>query len=79
MVVDALWASVGSTCFDNRSFRSNDEANLNIHDAEFARRQIEVFEEDIRRSRRISLQRWRQRPLAEKLREHAAALFRDQR
>lgn len=78
MVVDALWVSVGSTNFDNRSFRMNDEANLNIYDADFARRQVEIFEEDIRRSRRISLQQWRQRPLAEKLREHAAALFRSQ-
>jgi cardiolipin synthase len=78
MVVDALWVSVGSTNFDNRSFRLNDEANLNIHDAAFARRQIEIFEDDIRRSRRVSLQEWRQRPLAEKLWEHAAALFRVQ-
>ena len=29
MVVDDLWVSVGSTNFDNRSFRLNDEANLN--------------------------------------------------
>lgn len=78
MVVDALWVSVGSTNFDNRSFRLNDEANLNVYDAEFARRQIEIFEDDLSHSRRISLQRWQQRPLAEKLREHAAALFRDQ-
>ena len=78
MVVDALWVSVGSTNFDNRSFRLNDEANLNIYDAEFARRQIEIFEDDLSHSRRISLQQWQQRPLAEKLREHAAALFRDQ-
>lgn len=30
-----LWTSVGSTNFDNRSFRLNDEANLNVLDAEF--------------------------------------------
>lgn len=78
MVVDALWVSVGSTNFDNRSFRLNDEANLNIHDAGFARRQIEIFEDDLGHSRRISLQQWQQRPLAEKLWEHAAALLRDQ-
>ena len=36
MVVDDLWTSVGSTNFDNRSFRLNDEANLNILDADFA-------------------------------------------
>ena len=30
LVVDDLWVSVGSTNFDDRSFRLNDEANLNI-------------------------------------------------
>jgi cardiolipin synthase A/B len=37
MVVDGLLTSVGSTNFDNRSFRLNDEATLNIIDADFAR------------------------------------------
>ena len=78
MVVDALWVSVGSTNFDNRSFRLNDEANLNIYDADFARRQIEIFEDDIRRSRRVSLREWQQRPFSEKLWEHAAGLLRVQ-
>ena len=36
MVVDGLWTSVGSTNFDSRSFRLNDEANLNVFDEEFA-------------------------------------------
>src|SRR5688572_18230839 len=39
MIVDDLWTSVGSTNFDNRSFRLNDEANLNVYDPEFARAQ----------------------------------------
>ena len=37
MIVDDCWTSVGSTNFDNRSFRLNDEANLNVYDADFAR------------------------------------------
>jgi len=59
---------------DNRSFQLNDEANLNIYDADFATRQIEIFQDDLRRSRRISLEEWQQRPRAEKLWEHAASL-----
>jgi cardiolipin synthase len=39
MVVDDYWVSVGSTNFDNRSFRFNDEANLNVIDEGFARAQ----------------------------------------
>ncbi len=75
MIVDALLVSVGSTNFDNRSFQLNDEANLNIYDAEFAARQINIFQDDLRRSRQITLMEWQQRPFAEKLWEHAASLF----
>ena len=75
LVVDALMVSVGSTNFDNRSFSLNDEANLNVLDEDFARRQIEVFDQDLKQARPISLQAWRQRPWREKLLEHAASLF----
>jgi cardiolipin synthase len=75
MVVDGLWVSVGSTNFDNRSFALNDEANLNILDAEFARRQVEIFEHDLRRSAAVTLEQWERRPWSEKLLEHTAALL----
>ena len=55
MIVDGLMTSVGSTNFDVRSFRLNDEANLNIYDAAFAARQTAVFEADLKQSRRITL------------------------
>ena len=74
MIVDGLWVSVGSTNFDNRSFSLNDEANLNILDAAFARRQVEIFEDDLTRSKAITLAEWQARPLREKLLEHAAEL-----
>jgi cardiolipin synthase len=76
MIVDGLWVSVGSTNFDNRSFSLNDEANLNITDAAFAGHQVEIFQQDIARSRAISLAEWQQRPLLEKLIENAASLLR---
>ena len=75
MIVDALLVSVGSTNFDNRSFQLNDEANLNIYDADFAARQIAIFRDDLARARRISLSEWQQRPRSEKLWEHAASLL----
>ena len=78
LVVDGLWVSVGSTNFDSRSFELNDEANLNIVDADFARRQREIFEADLARSKTITLQQWERRPLSEKLLEHAAALLHTQ-
>ena len=61
MIVDDLWVSVGSTNFDNRSFRINDEANLNIRDEAFAKRQAEKFEADKAKSRRYTLEDWQAR------------------
>ena len=78
MTVDGLWSSVGSTNFDNRSFRLNDEANLNIHDADFATRLEKIIAADKARSREITLDEWRRRPWTEKLRERAAGLLRSQ-
>ena len=78
MVVDTLWTSVGSTNFDNRSFRLNDEANLNVLDRDFALTQVSDFDADLKRSRRITLEMWRNRPWHEKVMEHATALLRSQ-
>ncbi|MGZ5061129.1 MAG: phospholipase D-like domain-containing protein [Usitatibacter sp.] len=74
LVVDGLWTSVGSTNFDSRSFRLNDEANLNVFDREFAERQVRDFEDDLKRSRRITYEEWRNRPLSEKAWEHFVGL-----
>jgi len=78
MIVDDIWVSVGSTNFDSRSFRLNDEANLNIYDHAFAQRQIDVFEDDLRKSKQITYEAWQNRPWIEKLIEHAMALLRSQ-
>jgi cardiolipin synthase A/B len=78
MIVDGHWVSVGSTNFDNRSFSLNDEANLNIVDDAFAARQVEIFDDDLARSKVLTLAAWEARPLAEKVLEHAAALLANQ-
>jgi cardiolipin synthase A/B len=78
MVVDELWVSVGSTNFDSRSFQLNDEANLNVLDPEFAAGLVEQFEEDKRRSGRVTLEAWRSRPWQEKAKDRLAALVRKQ-
>ena len=78
LIVDGLWSSVGSTNFDARSFRLNDEANLNIYDAQFARRQTETFDTDLKQARRITYEQWEARPWHEKLKERGAALFSSQ-
>ena len=75
MIVDEHFVSVGSTNFDPRSFELNDEANLNIFDSGFARQQNAVFDKDVALSRRMTFARWKDRPFAEKLWEHAASLL----
>lgn len=76
MIVDGYMTSVGSTNFDVRSFRLNDEANLNLYDYAFAERQTKIFEQDLKKSRRITHAQWLARPWREKLHEHTAALLR---
>jgi cardiolipin synthase len=78
MVVDDYWVSVGSANFDNRSFRLNDEANLNVSDETFARAQAEVFAQDRARSQKVTLEEWRSRPVTERLEEIVAWMLRRQ-
>lgn len=78
MIVDDLWVSVGSTNFDNRSFRLNDEANLNVLDQAFALKQSAIFEEDRSRARLITFAEWKNRPRGERFAEWTAGLLRHQ-
>lgn len=75
MIVDDLLVSLGSTNFDNRSFRLNDEATLNILDPAFAVRQTAVFEADLKKSTPMSFVQWSNRPAREKFDERLASLI----
>ena len=78
MVIDDRWVSVGSANFDNRSFRLNDEANLNVLDQHFAAEQAQLFEQDKRVCQQVTWDQWRNRPFYEKVVEGVAGLFRSQ-
>lgn len=78
MIVDSVWTTVGSTNFDNRSFRLNDEANLNVYDRAFAQTQLKDFDADLQHTRQWTLEEYRNRPWYEKLWENAAELLRSQ-
>jgi cardiolipin synthase len=67
LVVDDLWSAIGTTNLDNRSFEHNDEMNLATRDAVVASRLAHDFEADVLRSREVTLDAWRKRPLLEKL------------
>ena len=78
LVIDGLWSSVGSANFDDRSFRLNDEANLNVFSEELAREQIRLMDADVLQSRRMVLKRWRSRTLGRRVNERLALLLRSQ-
>jgi len=78
LIVDDVWVSVGSTNFDNRSFRLNDEANLNVYDAVFAAEQVSVFDKDKSVSRQMTLADFKNRSMLGKMFDAIAGLLRQQ-
>ncbi len=54
MIVDGIWATVGSTNFDNRSLAMNDELNVLFYDEAIARHLEDTTIDDLAHSRLIS-------------------------
>jgi cardiolipin synthase len=75
LIVDDQWVSVGSSNLDDRSFRLNDEANLNVLDQNFARVQLKLFDEDLTKSERLDYKKWSHRSLAERFFEPLSILL----
>ena len=75
LCVDGLWVVVGSTNFDNRSFGINDEVNLAVRDAALAARFENDMALDLDQSRRVSLEEWNHRSLAERATELIGMVF----
>jgi cardiolipin synthase len=67
MVVDGIWATIGSTNFDNRSFALNEELNLALYDKRVAQELEQAFAEDLKHSRKITYEEWDARGIKEKL------------
>lgn len=78
MVVDGLWATVGTTNFDSRSFTHNEENNVCVCDATVARELIEMFDQDAAVCDRVDLETWRSRPLLDKGLQALASFVQDQ-
>lgn len=75
MVVDGVWATVGSSNFDWRSFLHNEELNALILDRDFADRMETLFFHDRRHSNAITMAKWQHRPVWERVRESFAGLL----
>ena len=78
MVVDGLWTTIGSSNFDDRSFRLNDEVSVNIYDSAIAAQMEQMFYADLARSEEVSSGRWRHRSRLDRLKERVAGWFKEQ-
>ncbi|GAB4389605.1 MAG: phospholipase D-like domain-containing protein [Thermodesulfovibrionales bacterium] len=75
-IFDGVWSIAGSANLDFQSLRWNDEGNIGILDEDFAARMTAVFEEDVSKSLRITMEDWSRRPLWAKIKERFFSLFR---
>jgi len=67
LIVDELWVVLGTTNIDNRSFEHNDEINVAMRDPQVAARLLKDYRQDLLDSEEITMERWRHRPLWEKV------------
>ncbi|MGH2840664.1 MAG: phospholipase D-like domain-containing protein, partial [Solirubrobacteraceae bacterium] len=76
LTIDGAWTSVGSVNFDNRSFQLQDEATLCVRDERFVAQLDEQFQRDLRNAEEIELERWKHRPMVERVIERTLTLVR---
>ena len=67
LMVDGVWAVIGTTNVDNRSFEHNDEVNVAFRESTVTARLGRDFEADLASCDEITLERWASRPLLEKV------------
>jgi cardiolipin synthase len=78
MIVDGIFSTVGSTNFDNRSFRYNDEIDLAVYNEDIARELEASFEADLAKSRAYTYEQWVHRPPLKRFTEWLLAPVRPQ-
>jgi len=68
-LIDGVWATVGSTNLDWRSFLHNRELNAVVLGKEFGAQVQAMFDKDLAESDAITLEQWERRPLDQHLKE----------
>jgi len=77
-VFDGIWTTIGSSNFDDRSFRLNDEVNVNVYDEGIAAQMEKMFLDDLARSEEIKLSKWFRRSWLDRLKEKVAGRLKPQ-
>lgn len=75
VLVDGVWATVGSTNLDWRSFLHNHELNAVVLGADFGKQVQAMFEKDLAESDKITLAQWQKRPIKNRLKEYLARMW----
>ena len=71
-LIDSVWATVGSTNLDWRSFLHNHELNAVVLGAEFGAQLQAMFDADLAASDAVTLEQWERRPLEWRIKESFA-------
>ena len=74
-LIDGVWATVGSTNLDWRSFLHNHELNAVVLGPDFGSQVQAMFARDLAASDEITLAKWRQRPLNQRISELFARIW----
>jgi len=74
-VIDKVWSTVGSTNMDYLSLLNNDEVNAVILSRDFASEMEKMFDRDLKNSRQILWEDWKNRPLLPRVRSWFVNLF----
>jgi cardiolipin synthase len=69
LVIDQVWAIVGSSNFDHRSVLFNDELDAVVLGTETGAKLAADFQADLQHARQVDLESWRHRSALEHLRE----------
>jgi cardiolipin synthase len=62
-LIDGVWATVGSTNLDWRSFLHNQELNAVVLGQAFGEQVQAMFDQDLAQSDAVKLEAWQRRPL----------------
>lgn len=74
-LIDGVWATVGSTNLDWRSFLHNYELNAVVLGPEFGKQVADMFAKDLALSQQITLEQWKRRPIGPRVMEGFARLW----
>ncbi len=74
-VIDGVWSTVGSTNLDYWSLLSDDEVNAVVLSREFALEMESMFARDLAESDQIQWDKWKKRPVLQKIKEAFAHMF----